>query len=388
MSFGILWFIVAIVVIIMIHEAGHLFFAKHYGFKATKFFMGFGPTLWSTQRRETEYGIKALPLGGFVKIVGMNPYEEVPSVDQPRSYPNKPRWQRALMILGGPITHWIVAFLVLLFIVTVIGVPTDQATTTIEGISTRSPALDAGFEPDDRIVAVDGAEVRSWDDISDFIKSHAGESVRFDVVRDGNRETLDVQLGRAILDDRGRPVDYARPGESLRPLEAGESYGGFLGIAPAPRYERENLLGGIPEAGKLTGQATVGATQSIYYFFDRKIFGGELLESLGDRGERGVDEPIGLVGVGRIAGETAARGQWAEFLQIIVGLSIIIGLMNLLPLPPLDGGHLAVIAYESVTRRAVDMRKLIPISAAVISFFLILFFTILYLDITRPVDPF
>jgi membrane-associated protease RseP (regulator of RpoE activity) len=94
------------------------------------------------------------------------------------------------------------------------------------------------------------------------------------------------------------------------------------------------------------------------------------------------------VGVGRIAGETAARGQWAEFLQIIVGLSIIIGLMNLLPLPPLDGGHLAVIVYESVTRRAVDMRKLIPISAAVISFFLILFFTILYLDITRPVDPF
>lgn len=388
MSFGIFWFIVAIVVIIMIHEAGHLSFAKRYGFKATRFFMGFGPTLWSTTKGETEYGIKALPLGGFVKIVGMNPYEEVPPADQPRSYPNKPRWQRALLILGGPITHWIVAFLLLIFIVTVIGIPTDEPTTTIEGISTRSPALDAGFEPDDRIVAVEGDEVRSWNEISRFIKAHSGDTVQFTVVRDDERRTIDVQLGRAILDADGRPVAYARPGEDLRPLRPGESYGGFLGIAPAPRYERENLLGAIPEAGKLTGQATVGATQSIYYFFDRKIFGGELLQSLGDRGERGIDEPIGLVGVGRIAGETAARGQWAEFLQIIVGLTIIIGLMNLLPLPPLDGGHLAVLAYESITKRVVDMRKLIPISAAVVSFFLIVFFTILYLDITRPVDPF
>jgi membrane-associated protease RseP (regulator of RpoE activity) len=388
MSFGIFWFVVAIVVIIMIHEAGHLYFAKHYGFKATKFFMGFGPTLWSTTKGETEYGVKLLPLGGFVKIVGMNPYEEVPPEDRPRAYPNKPRWQRALLILGGPITHWIVAFLLLVFIVTVIGIPTDQPTTTIEGISTRSPALEAGLEPDDRIVAVDGVEVRSWDEISRYIKSHSGESVRFTVDRDGGRQTIEARLGQAILNADGTPIDYALPGEQLRALKPGESYGGFLGIAPAPRYERENLLTAIPEAGKLTGQATVGATQSIYYFFDRKIFGGELLQSLGEGGERGIDEPIGLVGVGRIAGETAARGQWAEFLQLIVGLTIIIGLMNLLPLPPLDGGHLAVLAYEAATKRAVDMRKLIPISAAVVSFFLIVFFTILYLDITRPVDPF
>jgi membrane-associated protease RseP (regulator of RpoE activity) len=387
-SFGIFWFVVAIVVIIMIHEAGHLYFAKRYGFKATKFFMGFGPTLWSTQRGETEYGVKALPLGGFVKIVGMNPYEEVAPADQPRSYPNKPRWQRALMILGGPMTHWIVAFLLLIFILTVVGVPTDDPTTTIEGISTRSPALDAGFEPDDRIVAAGGQEVESWAEVSRFIKSHPGDTVQFTVVRDDARRTIDVQLGRAILDEDGRPVAYARPGEDLRSLRPGESYGGFLGIAPAPAYERENLLTAIPEAGQLTAQATVGATQSIYYFFDRKIFGGELLQSLGDRGERGLDEPIGLVGVGRIAGETAARGQWAEFLQLIVGLTIIIGIMNLLPLPPLDGGHLAVLAYEALTKRTVDMRKLIPISAAVVSFFLILFFTILYLDITRPVNPF
>ncbi|MGH2788004.1 MAG: M50 family metallopeptidase [Actinomycetota bacterium] len=388
MSFGIFWFIVAIVVVIMIHEAGHLFFAKRFGFKATRFFMGFGPTLWSTRKGETEYGIKALPLGGFVKIVGMNPYEEVAPEDEVRSYPNKPRWQRVLMILGGPITHWIVAFLLLVFIVTVIGIPTDEPTTTIEGISTRSPALDAGFEPDDRIVAVAGTDVDSWEGISRFIKSHDGDTVRFRVERDGETRTLDVELGRAILDEKGRPVDYARSGESLRALEPGESYGGFLGIAPAPRYERENLLTAIPESGKLTWSATVGATRSIYYFFDRKIFGGELLQSLGGQGNRDINEPIGLVGVGRIAGESAARGEWAQFLQIIVGLTIIIGLMNLLPLPPLDGGHLAVLAYESVTRRTVDMRKLIPISAAVVSFFLILFITILYLDITRPVDPF
>src|SRR5919106_2539157 len=135
MSARILIFIVGILVVVMIHESGHFLMAKLFDFKATKFFVGFGPTLWSTQRGETEYGVKALPLGGFVKIVGMNPYEEVAPEDESRSYPNKPKWQRALVLVAGSATHWVVAFVLLVFAAIAIGFPTGDATTVIESVT-------------------------------------------------------------------------------------------------------------------------------------------------------------------------------------------------------------------------------------------------------------
>src|ERR687895_1916200 len=128
---GIWYFVVALLVVVMVHEAGHFLVAKAFDFKATKFFVGFGPTLWSFHRGETEYGIKALPLGGFVKIVGMNPYEEVPPEDQPRAYPNKPIWQRALLLVAGSATHWVVAFIILLITAMTIGFPTGSATNEV-----------------------------------------------------------------------------------------------------------------------------------------------------------------------------------------------------------------------------------------------------------------
>src|SRR5918992_4345035 len=130
-------FIAALAVVIMIHESGHFMTAKWFDFKATKFFFGFGPTVWSVTRGETEYGVKALPLGGFIKIIGMNPYEEVAPEDQPRSYPNKPRWQRAIMIAAGPATHWPLAFVILAITAMTIGFPTGEATNVISIVETR-----------------------------------------------------------------------------------------------------------------------------------------------------------------------------------------------------------------------------------------------------------
>src|SRR5918992_5714439 len=121
----------------MIHEAGHFTVAKAFGFKATKFFVGFGPRIWSVTRGETEYGIAAIPAGGFVKIVGMNPYEEVSPEDVPRSYPNKPRWQRALLLVAGSATHWVVAFVLLAITAMTIGFPTGRATNEVASIETR-----------------------------------------------------------------------------------------------------------------------------------------------------------------------------------------------------------------------------------------------------------
>src|SRR5918992_1875993 len=148
---GIWYFVVALLVVVMVHEAGHFFLAKAFDFKATKLFVGFGPTLWSTSRGETEYGVKAFPLGGFVKIVGMNPYEEVAPEDADRSYPAKPRGQRALVLLAGSATHWLLVVVVLVPTLVFIGLPSRDASNKLYSLQEESPAVRAGLRPGDRI---------------------------------------------------------------------------------------------------------------------------------------------------------------------------------------------------------------------------------------------
>jgi membrane-associated protease RseP (regulator of RpoE activity) len=390
LSLGVLLFILAITVVIAIHELGHLLTAKLLNFKATQYFIGFGPTLWSTQRGETEYGVKALPVGGFVKIVGMSPYEEVPAEDQPRSYPNKKTWERAIVLVAGSATHWIVAFLLLVFASMAIGFPTGNVSTTIESVTpaidgATTPAGELGLEPDDRIVGIVGDDADSWQEISSYIKDHPGGTVTFRVERGDEVTNEEVQLGRAIFSESLQVVDYAPPGEELRDLRAGETEGGFLGVSPRPEYQREDPLGAIVDAGDLTWEVTVNSVRGIGQVFGM-VFDGDLWSALGGSGERAPDEgPLGIVGAGRIAGETVASGQYLDFIGLVVAFTIFVGLMNLLPLPPLDGGHLAVVAYEAVTGRSVDLRKLIPVAAAVISFFVLLFLAVLYLDLARPI---
>jgi membrane-associated protease RseP (regulator of RpoE activity) len=387
---GILIFAAAILIVVMIHESGHFFVAKAFNFKATKYFVGFGPTLWSTTRGETEYGVKALPLGGFVKIVGMNPYEEIEPEDEPRSYANKPRWQRALVIVAGSATHFVVAFLILLGTTMTIGFPTGDASNELAVVETSidgapSPAAQAGFLPGDRIVALDGQATDEWEDIRAYIRAHGGESAEFTIQRDGERRDVTVELGQGLFDAEGALIEYFPPGTSASDPAGDQTTAGFLGIQPEPEYETKGLFGGIADSGSRTWEVTKLSVQGIGDTFTM-VFGGELWDALQGDGEREVDEgPLGIVGAGRIASESVETGQLLNLIGLIVGFTIFVGLMNLLPLPPLDGGHLAVLAYESITRREVDVRKLIPIAAAVISFFVVLFIAVLYLDLARPV---
>jgi len=391
LSLGILLFILAIEVVIAIHEAGHLLVAKLFRFKTPQYFIGFGPTLWSTRRGETEYGFKALPLGGFVKIVGMNPYEEVAPEDQPRSYTNKPRWQRALVLVAGSATHWVVAFLLLVFASMAIGFPTGEATTVIESVTgeidgspTAAGQLD--LQPEDRIVGIVGSPANEWNEISRYIKQHPGETVTFEVDRGGEITEKDVELGQAIFSDDGEVVAYAGPGEELRSLDGGETRGGFLGVSPEPEFETKALPGAISDAGYFTWDVTKRSVEGIGQVFGM-VFDGTLFNALTGSGERTLDEgPLGIVSAGRIAGQTVSSGRFLDFIGLVVGFTIFVGLMNLLPLPPLDGGHLAVVAYEAITGRTVDLRKLIPVAAAVISFFVLLFLAVLYLDLARPIS--
>ncbi len=392
---GVLIVVFAIFAVIMIHEAGHFLVAKAFDFKATKFFLGFGPKIWSIKRGETEYGVAAIPAGGYVKIVGMNPYEEVPPEDRPRAYPNKPKWQRALVVLAGPATHWIVAFVVLVVTVMTIGVRTDRATSQISSIQgVRTPtgtettaAMRSGLEPDDTIVAIDGRRTTSWDDISDYIRSHGGETVTLAVERDGVERTVEVTLGRAIFDEDGDPVEYAAPGDRIRSPGPGEELVGFLGVQPSRYYEKESFPGAIAKAGSMTWQFTTGSVAGVGTIFGQ-VFDGSLWEEVSGSGERDLEEgsAFGIVAFAQLAGDSFARGELFELMMMIVGFTVFVGLMNLLPLPPLDGGHLAIVGIEAVTRKRVDARRLIPIAAAVIAFFLVLFVAVLYLDIARPVE--
>lgn len=385
MSLGILIFILSILVVVMIHESGHFLMAKLFNFKAPQFFVGFGPTLWSFKRGETEYGVKAIPAGGFVKIVGMNPYETVPPEDQPRSYPNKPLWQRALVLVAGSATHWLVAFMILFVTALTLGFPTDRPSTTVAGVQAQTPASEAGFEPGDRIVGVDGTDVDSWGDVRKFIQTHAGDEVVFSVER--GDETVDVEatIGKALFNEQGDLTASQKSDGSLREPREGEEVLGFVGLQPEVVFEDYSVGGAVGEAGRATWASTVQAVKAIPKVFV-PVFNGELWDALSGQEERTIDGPIGVVGAGRIAGESVERGRYLDLIGLIVGFTIIVGILNLLPLPPLDGGHLAVVAFEAVTGKQVDIRKLIPVAAAVISFFVILFIAVLYLDIANPVE--
>ena len=389
---GVLIIVFAILVVIMIHEAGHFLAAKLFDFKATKFFLGFGPTLWSFRRGETEYGVKAIPAGGFVKIVGMNPYEEVPPEDRSRSYPNKPKWQRAIVLLAGPATHWVVAFLVLVVTLMTIGIQTDEPTNQVnaisvrtEGSTERTAAAEAGIRPDDTIVAIDGRPTPEWEQISSFIRAHPGEGATLTIERDGEELTLDVHFGTAIFNEAGDVVAYAGPGDDVREPGPDEELAGFLGVEPAVYYDKKGFFGAIAEAGTLVGEWTVASFEGIGRIF-ATVFNGDLLREVMSSGERQItpDSAVGIVGLVQLAGDIFALGRLFDLMSLIAQFTIFVGLMNLLPLPPLDGGHLAVVGYEAVTKRRVDVRRLIPIAAAVIAFFLVLFVAVLYLDLFRP----
>ena len=382
---GIFLFVLALLVVIMVHEAGHFTAAKLLGFKATKFFVGFGPTLWSVTRGETEYGVKAIPAGGFVKILGMNPYEEVPPEDEARSYPNKPRWQRAIVIIAGPATHFPLAFLVLAFLYTTSGVPT--LTNGVGGVQERigqdaSPAAQAGLQEGDLIVEVDGEPVEGWEEVRGFIQDHPNETVTFTIERDERTTDIEVPLGTALAPPGGAAEKFAPHGEDLaEPTEGDLERVGFLGVSPKVTTD-DSFTTAISEATSEIGRMTTSSISDAGTFF-AGIFNGEIFDQIEEEGRpRGT----GIVGAGRIVSETAGTGQWELFAYYLAGLTIFIGLINLLPLVPLDGGHLAVIGVEAVTRKKVDMRRLIPVAAAVLAFFIILSLVFLYYDIFQPLE--
>ena len=374
---GVAIFIFVVLLVVFFHELGHFATAKWFGIKVEEFFIGFGPRIWSTRRDETEYGIKAIPAGGYVRIAGMNPFQEPPPEDRDRVFTAKPAWQRAVVLVAGSLTHFILAFVLLGVYFGAIGMP-ERFAPRIGAVEQRlggrpSPASEAGLQAGDEFVAVDGREIRDYEQFVEYTRFRAGSEIEVVVEREGERRTFRVT-----------PVESLVEGQVV----------GRLGVilTPGTILERERLGPGaaVGRAGSVMGDFVSGTFTSL-----GRIFGPEGLSRLGrqlfgDEPRDPARDPTGVVGAARLSGQATAAGRLDELLFLFVAFNVFVGIMNLLPLPPLDGGHLAMVAVEKLRGgRPVDPRRVLPLTAAVVAILFVFFISVTFLDITEPLpNPF
>ncbi len=391
---GWLIFLFALLFSVMLHESGHFAAAKHFGMKCTRYFVGFGPTVWSTQRGETEYGIKALPLGGFVKIVGMTSMDDVDPEDEPRSFRRAPAWQRLIVLAAGSFMHFVLAGLLIFGLALGIGIendnttqlgtvaacvpPTEQALlngTACTSSDARSPASLAGLKVGDRVTSFDGVAVGSWDQLADVIKdAKPGSRVTLTVDRDGRSVTLHATLAGV----KGRS-------------------GGYLGIAATTVFQTTGLLGAITYTGSGFAQVISGSAEALAQLPSAvpQLFAK-------DRSSTDAGNVSSVVGAARETGQAVAANVGWQYkvsfvLLLIASLNIFVGVLNMLPLLPMDGGHVAVVLWERLRAwlarlrgrpdpGLVDYRKLVPVSFSI--FMVLVFFGMMLIlaDIVNPVN--
>jgi len=393
MSFllGVVIFIVALLLSIMLHEAGHFLTAKKFGMKVTQFFVGFGQTLWSRRKGETEYGIKALPVGGFVKIVGMTGMDEIDPADEPRSFRRQSGWQRIIVLAAGSFMHFVLALVLLFLVAAAVGLAAPSTTTTIGTIDScvpasvssackssnpASPSAKAGMKPGDTIVALDGTRVSNWTQMGKVIRRQpVGTPVAVTVVRHGKQVVLHPTLATTIMSGKRVP---------------------FLGVSPQVVFRRQGPVGALSYAGSQFGQ-TVTRSAGVVASLPAAL--PDLFSK--NRASTPAGQVSSVVGAGDVTGQVlAAKIGWQPkvslVLLIVASVNIFVGLFNLLPLLPLDGGHLAVVIYERIRAwlarmrgrpdpGLVDMRRLIPVSVGVFALLVGVGLLLIMADIVNPV---
>jgi membrane-associated protease RseP (regulator of RpoE activity) len=384
---------VAVITMIMLHELGHFLTAKWGHMKVTEFFVGFGPRLWSIRKGETEYGVKALPIGGYVKILGMHNLDQIDDpADEPRTYRRQSFGRRLSVAVAGSTMHFLIAFVLFFAVNAVVGIP--GVSTTIGGLvkleGGPSPAQAAGLKVGDTIKAVDGRPVGTFADLRDLISNRPGQALVMTVERDGRRMDLTATpTDLSTVRIKGEPIsDEAR---------------GFLGLEPAPlRVDPVTALGrsarqwvggnfngpedvspGLVDNAKALGGIFSPSGVSSYL----KTVAGQAQPDRPDGGTRFLS-PVGLV---RLGGQAADDGLfWV--LGILIAINLFVGLFNLLPLLPLDGGHVAIAVYEAVRsklsgkRYTADVAKLLPLTYAAVLLIAFLGVSALYLDIVHPLN--
>ena len=398
---GFLGFVVALLISVSLHEGGHFWTARKFGMKATHFFVGFGPTIWSRRRGETEWGFKAIPAGGFVKIVGMTQLEEVDPGDEDRAFWKQPAKQRIVVLAAGSTVHFILAVVLVLLSALFIGkavelnpgigsiaacVPAAYDDTCQDAGAVPAPAETSGLEAGDIVIAVDGEPVEDSLAFLRAVRASPGEPIALTVERDGSPRDVTVTpvaVERPVLSNREEDRDR---------LETVGAIG--VGIEFRSGTERLGPIEAVGHSVDTMGQIVTG----IWTTFSEKL--GTITEVYGP--ERDPEGFIGIYGAGRISGEVLASDETLAykvlgFLGLIAGLNFFVGVFNLLPLLPLDGGHIAVLLYEQARDKLkrlrgytgelvrVDLTKLLPVTYAVVVFFAGFTLWLLGADIVNPI---
>jgi membrane-associated protease RseP (regulator of RpoE activity) len=368
----------ALVVMIFLHELGHYVMAKAAGMKVTELFLGFGPRLWSFRRGETEYGVKAIPAGAYVRIVGMSNLEEVDPADEDRTYRSKPYWRRLSVAVAGSAMHFLLA-LVLVFTVFV-GFGVQRADTHDWSVLVQpdSPAAVAGLQDGDRILTLDGTPAGSFDDASAWLRAHPGATVTIVVERDGVDRALTATLAES------------HPGSTDRT--------GYLGVQAERHATRLGVVEGVGRsfgetrsavAQSITGLGSLFSPHGISQYYDDVR--GHVEPGTTAGGTADQNRPTSVVGIVQVGAQVAEDGLVNVF-YLLFFVNVFIGVFNLAPLLPFDGGHVVIATYEKVRsligRRAyhADVAKLMPLTYAVVALLGVVFVSSLYLDIVSPVS--
>jgi len=411
-ALGIALFALAILVSVCLHEAGHMITAKSFGMKVTKYFAGFGPTLWSFRKGETEYGVKAIPLGGFVKIVGMTPQDDdVEPGDEHRAMWRFPVWKRTIVLSAGSITHFILGFVILWITASFVGMPNPALadpqpavinvqpcvipTTELRACRADdpvSPASKAGLQTGDKIISVSGTPVNNWDELLVTLRNTKPGPATIVIDRGGVQQTVNVDLAEVERQKETRNAD----GEYV--AAEGTEKRAALGVGLKRVIPLEVTYGpveGFTKSIGFTGDAFVGTWEAMKRVPEKVP---ALWASL-TGSERDPNTPISVVGASRLGGETVEQSQWALFLLILASLNFFVGIFNLLPLLPLDGGHIAISWFERARSwlyakmkrpdpGRVDYYKLMPLTYFVILVFGGFTLLTVAADIVNPITIF
>jgi len=359
-------FVFGLAVSIMLHELGHFWTARRSGMKATQFFLGFGSRVWSTHRNGVEYGLRAIPLGGFVKIIGMTNVDEVPAEDEAYTYRQGSYARRMWVITAGSVMHVLIAIAIIVPVYALAGRVEDTDTVRLARIVTDSPADKAGLELNDVVVSINGEAITDDDRMREILADSApGSVLTLDIERDGLPLTVE-----ATMVQNDSVTDRVQ---------------GFLGVAPT-NQERvktgvlDALVQGPKDLVVGVGQAVKGVAKVI----NPISVWGHLVGTNDDITSR----PGTIVGATKMSDDAGKFDGWAGVLSLLAAVNLSVGVFNMFPLLPLDGGHAAIATYERLRSRRgrryyADINKLMPVAAMCVALLAFMFLTGLYLDIAK-----
>jgi membrane-associated protease RseP (regulator of RpoE activity) len=397
---GVILFALGITISIALHEAGHMWTARVLGMKVRRYYIGFGPTIFSFRRGETEYGLKAIPAGGFCDIAGMTQHDELAPDEVDRAMYKQKTWKRLVVMSGGIAMNFVLGLALVVVLAVGWGLPNlnqppetqlgtmscvsaQNADGTLADCDGAGPAERSGLREADRVTAVGGVPVDTWADLQKQTRAHDGP-VDYTIVRDGQTLTVTVepqQVQRLIKNADGTVTT-----EEV----------GAIGVVPDYYGPTQyNVLSAIPASVAFTGDLMVESVKGLAQL-PGKV--SDLWTSV-TGGERAADTPISVVGASVIGGQAAEQGLWEMFILLLISLNFFLGIFNLLPLLPLDGGHMAVTIYEKIRnslrlRRGlpaggpVDYMKLMPITYVVIAVGGAFMLLTLTADIVNPIKIF